>query len=230
MDLAKLSIGLYEILVLMLPGLLVICETWIALRDWHRFVEITWNLTTVPGVLLVLASVCIGELVQESAELLSQRIGGARCLKRGRDAFWSDQDSAPVKTLIFAHLKHNIQNVDTAFDYCLTRIDKRFPKRDVFMATSDFSGSLAVALLYASFPIIKFALRQPGLWQKILSGGCGLLIVIGMAILAWRRMIRFRELADVPVFRIFLATCHESALPQPSPSLLSTDSNSSSPK
>jgi hypothetical protein len=135
---------------------------------------------------------------------------GDRFFRSGRDKFWSSKKAEPVKAAIKAHLGRTVGSVDTAFDYCLTRLKGQFPKRDLFVATSDLCRSFAVLALIALVPALWNEFETFGLTKKFIAWAIGsLLASLILYGLSWRRMVRFRELSDVTVFHVYLATVGE---------------------
>jgi hypothetical protein len=109
-----------------------------------------------------------------------------------------------------AHLGMTVGSVDTAFDYCLTKLKGQFPKRDLFVATSDLCRSFAVLALIALAPALWNEFQAFGPSKKFCAWAIGSLL--GSLILfglSWRRMVRFRALSDVTVFHSYLATVGE---------------------
>lgn len=207
LDLSNLSIGIYELIGLAFPVFLVICEFWVALRGWDRFVTALWNTNlTVLGILALIA-LGVGGLVQELSEILPTWLRGSRCLKVSRDEYWRGEESSAVKEFIFEQLKRRIEDVDTAFDYCLTRVDQRFPRRNTFIANSALAGSLTVVAGLSVIPLARIVLLQDTILHRAEVGFAGVLIAMIIGRVSWVRMLRFRELADLTVFRIYLATC-----------------------
>jgi len=169
------------------------------------------GLTGTKLTLLILVSFGAGTMVQELSDLFIKLIKKARYLKQGRDRFWSTREADPVKRSIKAQLGEVVSSVDTAFDYCLTRLKGGFPKRDLFLAVSDLCRSFAVLSLLAIVPAIRSAFQMLGVGRVfffwILVSVTAALILF---FLSWRRMVRFRELSETTVFRADLATVNET--------------------
>jgi hypothetical protein len=151
-----------------------------------------------------------GNLVQELGDLTIKKWKGDRYFKRARDSFWRSDEAHAVKAAIKSGVGQEVASVDTAFDYCLTKLKDRFGKRDVFVATSDLCRSLAILSVLALIPTSKVA------WQNF-TASCRFFAVVSifvaflvfLAWLSWRRMIRFRELSEITVFRSYLSMLNE---------------------
>ena len=111
-----------------------------------------------------------------------------------------------VRSKVEAEDKIELNDVDLAFDYCLTRIAGLFPKRDVFLAISDFSRSLFVLALFGLLPLGRIVLYAYGTSTRYRIGVEGIFLLGLVAWLSWIRMERFRSLSESPVFSTFLAT------------------------
>jgi hypothetical protein len=194
-----------------LPGLLAIFEGWILLRGWGMF-ALAMNQLSVSGfTLLVVFAFGVGNLVQEFGDVVIKRLKGGRFFRPGRDKFWATAEANPVKAAIKSQLGTEITSVDTAFDYSLTKLKDSFAKRDVFVATSDLCRSLAVLSILAIIPAIKIAwLAAPLRCRFLIYVVIAIALLILLAARSWRRMVRFRELSEVTVFRAYLATVNES--------------------
>jgi hypothetical protein len=140
-----------------------------------------------------------------------KRLKGSRFFRFGRDKFWATAEANPVKAAIRSQLGTEITSVDTAFDYCLTKLKDSFAKRDVFVATSDLCRSLAVLSILGIIPTVRIAwLAAPLHCRFLIYVVIAIAFLIFLAALSWRRMVRFRELSEVTVFRAYLATVNES--------------------
>jgi hypothetical protein len=211
LDFSKLKLEVYDLLGVILPGLLAIFEGWILLRGWGMF-ALAMNQLSVSGfTLLVVFAFGVGNLVQEFGDVVIKRLKGGRFFRLGRDKFWATAEANPVKAAIKSQLGTEITSVDTAFDYSLTKLKDSFAKRDVFVATSDLCRSLAVLSILAIIPAIKIAwLTAPLRCRFLIYVVIAIALLILLAARSWRRMVRFRELSEVTVFRAYLATVNES--------------------
>jgi hypothetical protein len=212
-DLSKLKLDVYDFLGIILPGLIAVAEGWVFLRGWDAFARSMSSISGTSLTLLLVFTFGVGHLVQELSDVSIQWVKGSRYKYRARDAFWKSHESKTIKELISKELGCEVASVDAAYDFCLTRVSEHFQKRDIFIATSDLSRSFVALCFVALIPAAKIALWQTaGLWVRSLefAGEVALLAVI--APLSWRRMMRFRYLADVTVFRVFpaLASVNES--------------------
>lgn len=210
MDLSKLKLEIYDLLGLILPGLLFIFEVWIFGTGWTSFFSSLHRLTGTEFTVLVIVAFGVGNLVQELGDVTIKAWKGTRYFKKGRDEFWSGDEAVPVKASIGSELGTDLTSVDTAFDYCLTKLKDRFARRDVFVATSDLCRSLIVLALLAFFPGARFFWEHysPTWRYFVLIGGISAFI-LSLVWLSWKRMVRFRVLSEVTVFRAYLAVVKE---------------------
>jgi hypothetical protein len=210
-DFSKLKLEVYDLLGLILPGFLALCEGWIFFRGWHAFLLGIGQMTGTGLTLLLLVSFGAGNVVQELGDFTVKLIRGKRHLRSARDRFWTSAEADLVKNAIRADLGHPVTSVDTAFDYCLTKIKDRFAKRDIFVATSDLSRSFVVLSALALIPTFRIAFYDshtlPLPW---VAATAFVAVLLGIFLLMWRRMVRFRDLSDTTVFRVFLATARDS--------------------
>jgi hypothetical protein len=100
MDLSKLRIEIYDFLGLILPGLIAICEVWIAITGWTPFAKSIGSLSGTWFTLLLLLSFGLGHLIQELADVVIKRLKGSRYFKQSRDAFWASEEAKPVKAAV----------------------------------------------------------------------------------------------------------------------------------
>ncbi|MGB9204941.1 MAG: hypothetical protein WCB94_13370, partial [Terriglobales bacterium] len=209
---SKLKLEVYDLVGVILPGLLVLFEGWVFFKGWRQFALSLHQLNGTEFTLLVLVAFGAGNLVQEFGDVTIKAWKGKRYFKKARDDFWSSHEALPVKATIKGDLGHELTLVDTAFDYCLTKLKDRFGKRDVFLATSDLCRSLAVLAILAFLPAARFAWERfaPTFRYFALTGSLGLLLIF-LAWLAWKRMVRFRELSEVTVFRAYLAMVNDNS-------------------
>lgn len=206
MDLSKLKLDVYDFLGIILPGLIAIAEGWIFLRGWDNFIQSMSHLSGTSLTLMLVFAFGIGHLVQELSDVTIQWIKGSRYKYRARDGFWKSHESKTVKELIARELGCEVASVDAAYDFCLTKVSEHFQKRDIFIATSDLSRSFVAMCFVAIIPSAKIVLLRTGtltLRSLEFAGEIALLAVI--VLLSWRRMMRYRYLADVTVFRVYLA-------------------------
>jgi hypothetical protein len=206
-NLSSFKLGVYDFLGLVVPGLFLICEGWIAGRGWRQFVEALSALRPVSFTVFLAGSFVVGHFIQELADWGVKRIKGPRFFKIGRDDVWGGSDGNAVKSAIWAESGLTLAGVDSAFDYCLTRIGDAFSKRDVFVATSDFARSFLVLAVCGIAPAWRLAserARSTSTFGLLLAGYVVVLILVGQ--LAWRRMVRFRYISDCGVFGAYLGS------------------------
>lgn len=213
MDLSKLKIEIYDFLGLIVPGLVFIFEVWATYEGWNGFVKSVASVSGTTLTILLLVSFCVGHLIQESADATLKWWKGPRYFRKSRDAFWTTEEGKAIRQVIADELGREAPPIDGCFDYCLTKIKDRFPKRDLFIATSDLSRAMLVLLIAALAPLARFILD--GVRDSRLASG---LIVLSAAALllicrvAWIRMVRFRDLSEITVFRAYLAMVTESKI------------------
>ena len=210
MDISKWKLEIYDLLAIILPGLIVIGEGWVLVRGWEAFAAAITHLTGSSLTVLVLGAFGAGTLVQELSDFLVKSCKGDRFFRTGRDKFWASTEAEPVKAAINSQLGRTVAAVDTAFDYCLTKLKGQFPKRDSFVAMSDLCRSLAILSLLGLVPAAVCAYRAYGLGQNLMVA-CIAAVLASLLLywLSWRRMVRFRELSETTVFRAYLATVEE---------------------
>jgi len=206
-NLSNFKLAIYDFLGLVLPGMFLVCEGWIAVRGWVRFVDGLSALRPVSFTVYLAGSFVLGHFIQEIADWMVKKICGQRFFKKGRDEVWNGKDGEVVKTAIWAESGLTLSNADAAFDYCLTRLGDAFVKRDVFVATSDFARSFLVLAVCGVAPTLRLAhdrTHSVGSFLLLLVGY--VLVLVLVAVLAWRRMVRFRYLSDHGVFSVYLGS------------------------
>ena len=206
MDLSKVKVEVYDFLAVVVPGLFLLCSGWITLRGWSQFVQGIRSTGGSAFTVLLLVAFALGSLLQESADLLIKQLKGKRYFKVSRDTLWTSKTGEQVSARISKELGHPVADVDVAFDYCLTKLQNSFPKRELFLANSDFARSLIVVVLVGLCPLVRITGDLHTHWlihAALLVTGVILLFLI--ACLCWVRMKRFRELSETPVFHAFLA-------------------------
>jgi hypothetical protein len=210
-DFSKLKLELYDLIGIILPGLLAISEGWIVLRGWHVFAITMNGLSGTALTLLVVLAFGIGNMVQELGDVSLRAIKGERYSKSGRDSFWPTEEAKLIRDAIRKDIGQDIPSVDTAFDYCLTKLKDRFGKRDMFVATSGLCRSLVVLSALGLIPAVRIAFwdTQP-MYKATSTLALFLLVLASIAFLACQRMARFGYLSEVTVFRAYLAMVNES--------------------
>jgi len=205
MDFSKFKFELYDILAVVLPGFLVLCGIWVLLRGWHLFAVSLAALSATSFTALLFASFPIGHLIQELGDAAIKTVYGERYFKTARDNFWETAEGNRVSALIERELGFKV-SVDTAFDFCLTKIKGQFPRRDVFLATADFCRSLFVVGFLLLPAVCRLLWDVHGTRIRMAAYSAGICLALALYLyLAGRRMIRFRELSETPVFRTYLA-------------------------
>jgi hypothetical protein len=206
-DFSKLKLDVYDFLGIILPGLIAVAEGWILLRGWDSFIESMSHISGTSLTLLLVFAFGVGHLVQELADTAIRLTKGPRYLLRARDKYWRGKESESVKKALRKELGHELTNVDDAYDFCLTKVRGHFDKRDIFVATSDLSRSFVAMGFLAVIPAAKIAFWDIGkpLKLSLEIAGVELALLAVIVTLAWRRMMRFRALAEITVFRVYLA-------------------------
>ena len=212
MEFEKIKLGFYDLFGLVLPGLLGISEGWVLIAGWDSFVNFVSHLTAFNFILLTIASIAVGNLVQEVGDTTIKIIfHDDRFFKKDRDTFWGSPDGQVVRKAIKDALNGELEKVDTAFDFCLTKLGDKFAKHEIFLATSDLSRALLVLLITASFPAVRIAWQnRASQYPAVVLLVLFLLCVAIFARLAWNRMLRFRKLSDETVLGAFLAVSRET--------------------
>lgn len=205
-DFSKLKLELYDFLGVVFPGLLAICEGWILLRGWQIFVGAINQISGTGLTLLVVLAFGLGNIIQELGDIAIKALRGKRYFRQARDKFWGKAEAQLVRDAIKRDFGQEISSVDTAFDYCLTKLRDRFNKRDVFVATSDLCRSFVVLSALALVPAARIAFYDihPA-HRSVVAFAILALLLTSIALLAWKRMVRFRELSETTVFRVYLA-------------------------
>jgi len=211
MDLSKVKVEVYDFLAVIIPGLFVIFEVWVALRGWARFAQGILSISASGFTIFLLVAFAAGTLLQESADVLIKAIKGERFFKGSRDTLWESKTGDHVNARITKELGHPVANVDVAFDYCLTKIQGTFSKRDLFVANSDFARGLILVSCVAVAPLLRIT-NDLHTRLQIHAGflATGLILLFLISCLCWKRMKRFRELSEKPVFHAYLAQSGES--------------------
>lgn len=205
MEISKLKLEIYDLIGTLVPGFLAMFLVASFFWDWHAIAAVAAKMSATMLTLLILVSFAAGQIMQEAGDWLIKRICGPRFFKRSRDDFWGSASSEAVREKIRTESSASIDSSDAAFDYCLTTIGSRFPRRDVFLAVSDLARSLCVLSLLVLVPVAHAVLQINGLLARMWFGGRVLAVVLVFGLLAWSRMVRFRALSEVTVFHIFLA-------------------------
>lgn len=210
MDFSKFKVEVYDLLAVIIPGVLVFLEFWIALRGWSSFSQGIAQISASSFTVLLLFAFALGPLLQELNDIVIKKLKGKRFFKRGRDHLWTTETGAQVRSQIEKELGHAVESVDVAFDYCLTRIQGAFSKRDLFVANSDLARGMIVVAVFAAAPFVRIArdLRFSVAYHiGFLLCGAGLLSLV--VSIFWVRMTRFRVLSETPVFHAYLAMVPE---------------------
>jgi hypothetical protein len=177
------------------------------LRGWNDFVHSINQVSGTGLTLLLVFAFAIGHIAQELGDLSIKAVKGKRYFRQARDRFWDSSEGQVVRDAIKKDFGQEISSVDTAFDYCLTKLKDSFSRRGIFVATSDLCRSLVVLSALALIPAIRIAFYdiRPE-HRSVLVLFIFVVILSSIALLAWKRMVRFRALSETIVFRTYLAT------------------------
>jgi hypothetical protein len=206
MDFSKLKSDAYEFLALIIPGMLLVGYVWVVLRGWPSLVESVLSVSAPTLTVLILIGFGLGHILQELSDTIVKHLKNPRFFKAARDVYWASPEGDILRAEIKRDLGQDLTTVDAAFDYCLTKTQARFSKRDVFVATADFARAVFVLALLAVFPATRIILdRSDTTLARFTTGGVAAVVLVLAGWLSWRRMVRFREYSETPVFRAYLA-------------------------
>lgn len=206
MDFGNLKLEIYDLVGLIVPGIIAIGEGWVFCRGWAGA---TGSITQMGGAaltLMILLSFPLGNLIQELGDVAVKKLKGPRFFRQARDEFWASDEAVVVIGAIRKQSGQEVRTVDVAFDYCLSRCGPSVRMRDVFLATSDLCRSVLVLSVLAVGPVVRVVILDAAFSAR--SVGFGLFaigVLAALAALSWRRMVRFRAMSDVIVFRVYLA-------------------------
>jgi hypothetical protein len=207
MNFSSLKLGIYDLLGLVIPGAIFISEASLTLYGWQAFKNSVNHLSGPALTVAFLTSFVLGHLIQESAFVSLKILKGPRFLALGRDEFWSSTEAGAVKAAISDESGIADGSVDFAFDYCLSRLGDRFPRRDVLVATADLSRSFLVLAVSALPAAIRISWDYANTSVTFVTLLLVSLIFLSMVVfLAWHRMNRFRRMSETAVFRAYLGT------------------------
>jgi hypothetical protein len=205
-ELSKIKLEIYDLLGTVVPGLLTMALALVCVLGWSTACNLIGHLSGTILTASLLGAFAVGQIIQEASDRLVKLFKGSRYLKSGRDSFWASNEKTLVQQKILRESELSVESVDTAYDFCLTCIESRFPKRDTFIATSDLARSLWLLCLLGLIPVVQSAVVSTAPWMHrcVVCGGQTFLVGI-CAYLAWTRMVRFRCLSDITVFRVYMA-------------------------
>lgn len=215
MEFSRLKLEIYDLLGTLVPGMLALALATITFVGWNAGMTLASKMTGTEFTLLLFLAFASGQLIQEGADKLVKTLWGHRFFKQARDLYWRSAVSVTVRKKITTESGMEISEVDDAFDYCLTRVGDRFVKRDTFLAISDLARSLWLLSILGLVPVVHGAIGLPDIRTRLSWIIEGVAAAIVLSYLAWLRMVRFRELSDLPVFRSFLALSLGSGTDKP---------------
>src|SRR5207253_490130 len=120
MNFSNFKLGIYDLLGLVIPGMILVCEGGITLRGWVNFRTSLNQISATSFTFLLVVSFVLGHLVQELADVSIKKIKGPRFFSAGRDEFWAGPEAEAVKSAVWAESGVTMGSVDAIFDYCLT--------------------------------------------------------------------------------------------------------------
>lgn len=213
MDFSKLKVDVYEFLGLIVPGLVAFAELGISVVGWTALLADVNSLSGVTLTLIVILAFAAGHVIQELSDTILKRVKGPRFFKISRDELWKMNEGEAVRVRILRESGLQLSSVDSAFEYCLARVQANFPKRDVFLATSDLCRALVLLFAFALLPLWRtiYVFNPNYVHKHTLFGAFAVLFGI-FGWMSWKRMVRFREFTEAAVFRSYLATAE--ATPQ----------------
>jgi hypothetical protein len=215
-ELPNIKLEIYDLLGTVVPGLLTIALALVCVLGWSTAFNLVGLLSGTILTASLLGAFAVGQIIQEASDRLVKLFRGNRYLKSGRDSFWASGEKALVQQKILHESGLSVDSVDTAYDFCLTCLGSRFPKRDTFIATSDLARSLWLLCLLGLIPVVQSAVISSAPWRhRILACGGQMCLAGICAYLAWARMVRFRYLSDVTVFRVYIAVGQTAVKPAP---------------
>ena len=196
MDFSKLKLEIYDLFAIIVPGLLLCFETWIAVRGWTSFAEKISSYGGSAMTALLLVAFALGHLTQEFSDFRYKKWKGPRFFVAPRDHFWQSREGEQLKKLVKRTHDVELTSADAAFDHCLTKSQTAFPKRDLFLATADLARALWAISLLSIIPVISIIIKGLHVWWSImLASITATFLAVAVAALFWNRMVRFRWLS-----------------------------------
>lgn len=212
MDLSKITLPIYDLLGLLVPGLTLLALIAFTALGWTDFLSAVKFLNGPMITAVLLTGFTLGHLVQQFSDWAIRQFTDERFFKRSRDAVWKGPDGDLLRNAVKAD-GGSIASPDTAFDFCLSKVKTTFDKRDMFLATADFSRAMAAIALLGITAVARTAYDHQGnFWSAVAWVTAGLLGLTITAILFWQRTMRFRDHSETPVFYAYLA--QHSAKPE----------------
>src|SRR5277367_6331748 len=112
MDFSKFKVEVYDLLAVIIPGVLVFLELWITLRGWTSFSRGIAQVSAPSFTILLLFAFALGPLIQEATDIVIKRLKGKRYFKGGRDSLWKMETGAHVRDQIEKERGHAVESVD----------------------------------------------------------------------------------------------------------------------
>jgi hypothetical protein len=223
-ELSKIKLEIYDLLGTVVPGLLTMALALVCVRGWSTAFSLIGHLSGAILTASLFGAFAVGQIIQEASDRLVKLFRGSRYLRSGRDSFWASGERALVQQKIARESGLSVESVDIAYDFCLTCIESRFPKRDTFVAISDLARSLWLLCLLGLIPVVQSAVVSTAPWMDRCLASSGQMFLAGIcAYLAWTRMVRFRYLSDVTVFGVYMAVDRLASEPAPGTDMTTGD-------
>ena len=206
MNFSELKLGLYDIFGFVVPGFLVICEIWVSVTGWPRFVTGISGLNGAAMTVLLFASVAVGPIVQELADTAIKRLKSDRFFKATRDEIWKSPFGREIEKKLERETGIVPPNVDDAYEMCFSLVSDRATRHDLFLAQSAMARSLLVVSVLFVLPAATAIAKLSFDPLVKIAAFTGLFAVCCLIVrLCWTRMCRFRKLAIQSVFQSYMA-------------------------
>lgn len=205
MDLSKLKIELYDFLGLLIPGISLMALICFAVVGWKELFALVHGLNGPTITAILFAGFAFGHFVQECSDWAIKKITNKRFFKQWRDELWASPEGDTLRRALHADGAGDL-DVDAAFDFCLTKSQSVFAKREGFIATSDFCRAMVTIGIFSVIPLGRAIYDiSTATSTRAFGAVCGVLAISLWCTAFWRRMLRFRRLSEEPVFRAYLS-------------------------
>src|SRR6267154_278326 len=112
MNLSNFKLGIYDLLGLVIPGMMLVWEGAITLHGWANSRMALNHMSGTSFTFLLILSFALGHLIQEMADVSIKKMKGPRFFAAGRDEFWSSPESEGIKSAIWAESGVTLASVD----------------------------------------------------------------------------------------------------------------------
>jgi len=130
MDLSKLKMEAYDLLAVILPGLILIFQAWITIRGWAPFAISIASMSGSAFLVLILMFLPWAKLFR-SQGISRLRRSKARFFRQTRDKLGASKTGEHIRERIRTDTGHELENVAVTFDFlpqpCATDIYKTRP-------------------------------------------------------------------------------------------------------